>query len=130
METRDEELPGMWERSDFEGGPEEVRGPDWRPDPERLVTADLSGMAPVDGTCACSPEDERPCPRVGVCYIEWLRSREAPTRSGEPVGRPFIRCHCGSETLPAVSPVAIKFRGGLVHRFNGARCQSAFRVDL
>ncbi len=28
----DSELPGMWERADFEGGaPIEVRGPDWRP---------------------------------------------------------------------------------------------------
>jgi hypothetical protein len=27
----DNELPGMWERADFEGGEDEVRGPDWRP---------------------------------------------------------------------------------------------------
>jgi hypothetical protein len=28
------ELPGMWERADFEGGLDEVRGPDWtRPIP-------------------------------------------------------------------------------------------------
>jgi hypothetical protein len=26
----DAELPGMWERSDFEGGQDEVRGPDWK----------------------------------------------------------------------------------------------------
>jgi hypothetical protein len=29
--TPDTELPGMWERSDFEGGRDEVRGPDWKP---------------------------------------------------------------------------------------------------
>ena len=26
----DNELPGMWERADFEGGQDEVRGPDWK----------------------------------------------------------------------------------------------------
>jgi hypothetical protein len=28
--TPDAELPGMWERADFEGGKDEVRGPDWK----------------------------------------------------------------------------------------------------
>lgn len=29
--ANDNELPGMWERADFEGGPPpEVRGPDWK----------------------------------------------------------------------------------------------------
>jgi hypothetical protein len=32
-EIPDGELPGMWERADFEGGQEhEVRGPDWTPE--------------------------------------------------------------------------------------------------
>jgi hypothetical protein len=32
-EVPDEDLPGMWERADFEGGQErEVRGPDWTPE--------------------------------------------------------------------------------------------------
>lgn len=29
-EIPDNELPGMWEKADFEGGQEEVRGPDWK----------------------------------------------------------------------------------------------------
>lgn len=29
-EIPDNELPGMWERADFEGGQEEVRGHDWK----------------------------------------------------------------------------------------------------
>lgn len=30
-EVPDNDLPGMWSRSDFEGGIDEVRGPDWTP---------------------------------------------------------------------------------------------------
>lgn len=33
-EIPDNELPGMWERADFTGGREEVRGPDWKPNKE------------------------------------------------------------------------------------------------
>lgn len=31
-EIPDVELPGMWERADFEGGQDEVRGPGWSPE--------------------------------------------------------------------------------------------------
>jgi hypothetical protein len=33
-EIPDNELPGMWEKADFTGGKDEVRGPDWKPNKE------------------------------------------------------------------------------------------------
>jgi hypothetical protein len=37
-EIPDDELPGMWERADFEGGQEyEVRGPDWTPEEQQAA---------------------------------------------------------------------------------------------
>lgn len=38
---QDNELPGMWERADFEGGREEVRGPNWKsPQPQACNVPD------------------------------------------------------------------------------------------
>lgn len=92
----DTELPGMWETSDFEGGPDVVRGPDWKPgDPDRFEEKRRDflknyGTGPLSRFVATNPPLQQE-PRQNPFSFPMLRREEEIVfeegRGSYPTGR-------------------------------------------
>ena len=84
----DNDLPGMWERADFVGGQEEVRGPDWKRPSGARVDADAKQLL----TMRISYE------RAGRCFwhLDCKVQRHAPPmkieRDDNEIRQTLLRC--------------------------------------